>query len=294
MSPVLISIIYGLAAAAGWGVADLFAAALSKRLGVVYTATGVHVTSCLAATVYFIWVHELGLLSIANWLELAGLSVLGMLMYIAFYSALRVGPVALISPIVSAYAVVVIALALIFAGESLNMVQILGAVGTIGGIVTLSFEPGVFLNKGRNNIRIIGIGIALATVTALGIGIWQYGVGILSRDVGWFLPVYVSRMMTLGLLIPMSIILRQWRLRSLTIPLVLGVVITGIVETSGFFAFARGSEIGIISIVAAASVAYPIIPMLGGILIFHEHLTRHQWIGLGITLTGLLVLAIAA
>lgn len=294
MSPVLTSIIYGLAAAAGWGVADLFAAALSKRLGVVYTATGVHVTSCLAATVYFIWVHELGLLSVANWLELAGLSVLGMLMYIAFYSALRVGPVALISPIVAAYAVVVIALSLMFAGETLNLIQILGAVGTIGGIVTLSFEPGVFLNKGRNNGRIIGIGIALAIVTALGIGIWQYGVGILSRDVGWFLPVYVSRMMTLGLLIPMSIILRQWRLRALTIPLVLGVIITGIVETGGFFAFARGSEVGAISIVAAASVAYPIIPMLGGIAIFGEHLARHQWIGLGVTLTGLFVLVIAS
>lgn len=294
MSPVLTSVIYGLAAAAGWGVADLFAAALSKRLGVVYTATGVHVTSCLAATVYFIWVHELGLLSIANWLELAGLSVLGMFMYIAFYTALRIGPVAIISPIVSAYAVVVIALSLMFAGESLNLIQILGAVGTIGGIVTLSFEPGVFLNKGRNSVRIIGIGVALAIVTALGIGIWHYGVGILSRDVGWFLPVYVSRMMTLGLLIPMSVILRQWRLRALTIPLVLGVIITGVVETGGFFAFARGSEIGAISIVAAASVAYPIIPMVGGVLIFGEHLARHQWVGLGITLTGIFALAIAS
>ena len=294
MSAVLTSVIYGLAAAAGWGVADLLASALAKRLGVVYTATGVHLTSCLAATVYFIWVHELELLSTANWLELAGLSVLGVLMYIAFYSALRVGPVALISPIVSAYAVVVIALALMFAGETLNLVQILGAVGTIGGIVTLSFEPGAFLNKGRNNRRIIAIGIALALVTALGIGIWQFTVGVLSRDVGWFLPVYVSRMMTLGLLIPMTIIMRQWRMRSLTIPLVLGVIITGVVETGGFFAFARGSEIGSISIVAAASVTYPLIPMMGGILIFGERLTRHQWIGLGVTLTGLFVLAIAS
>ena len=100
--------------------------------------------------------------------------------------------------------------------------------------------------------------------------------------------------MTLCLFIPLSVVLRQWTLRGLTIPLALGVAVAGIVEMGGMFSYARGTEVGVISIVAAASIAYPLIPMLGGIVVFGERLAFSQWTGLGIALSGLFVLAIAS
>ncbi len=290
MSVIALSVLYGVIAAIGWGVADFVAAAASKRIGVLRTATGVHISSSIAVAGYFVIVFEPGLLSWAHWAALVSVSVLAVLVYLCFYRALREGPVAVVSPIVSCYAIVVIVLAMAFSGERLSGWQALGAMCSIGGVALASFDPRRRLSGGR----IIGLGVGLAVVTMLSIGLLSYVIGLLSRELGWFLPVYISRTMTLGLFIPLSVALRQWTLRGLTIPLALGVAVAGIVEMGGMFAYARGTEVGIISIVAAASIAYPLIPMLGGIVVFGERLALSQWMGLGVALSGLFVLAIAS
>ena len=290
MSVIALSVLYGVVAAIGWGVADFVAAAASKRIGVLRTATGVHISSSVAVAGYFVIVFEPGLLGWAHWTALVAVSVLAVLVYLCFYRALREGPVAVVSPIVSCYAIVVIVLAMVFSGERLSGWQALGAMCSIGGVALASFDPRRRLSGGR----IIGLGIGLAVVTMLSIGLLSYAIGLLSRELGWFLPVYISRTMTLGLFIPLSVALRQWTLRGVTIPLALGVAAAGIVEMGGMFAYARGAEVGVISIVAAASIAYPLIPMLGGIVVFGERLALSQWMGLGIALSGLFVLAIAS
>ena len=290
MSVIALSVLYGVVAAIGWGVADFVAAAASKRIGVLRTATGVHISSSVAIAGYFIIVFEPGILTWAHWAALVGVSVLAVLVYLCFYRALKEGPVAVVSPIVSCYAIVVIVLAMAFSGERLSGWQALGAMCSIGGVALASFDPRRRLSGGR----LVGLGVGLAVVTMLSIGLLSYAIGLLSRELGWFLPVYISRTMTLVLFIPLTAALGHWTLKGLTIPLALGVAAAGIVEMGGMFAYARGAEIGVISIVAAASIAYPLIPMLGGIVVFGERLALSQWMGLGIALSGLFVLAIAS
>ena len=290
MNAIALSVVFGIAAAVGWGVADFVAAAASKRIGVLRTATGVHISSSVAAAGYFLIVYKPGLLTWAHWAVLAGISVLGVLVYVAFYRALREGPVAVVSPIVSSYAIVVIALAMAFSGERLSGLQALGALCSIGGITLASFDPRGFSSSGR----LIGLGAGLAIATMLGIGLLSYGMGALSRELGWFLPVYISRTLTTALFIPLTIAMRRWTLAGVTLPLAAAIALAGIVEMGGMFAYTRGTEIGVISIVAAASIAYPLIPMLGGIVMFGERLAPSQWVGLGVTLCGLFVLAIAS
>lgn len=290
MSAIALSVVFGVAAAVGWGVADFIAAAASKRLGVLRTATGVHLSSSVALAGYFFFVFEPGLLTWMHWAALAGISVLGVLVYIVFYRALSEGPVAVVSPIVSSYAIVLIALAMAFSGERLSGWQVVGAIFSIGGVVLASFDPRGLSNGGR----VIGLGAVLAIATMLGIGVLSYAIGILSRELGWFLPVYISRTMTLGLFIPLTAVMRQWNLRGVTIPLAFAVALAGIVEMVGLFAYARGAEVGVISIVAAASISYPLIPMIGGIVVFGERLAVSQWAGLCVALAGLLVLALAS
>lgn len=290
MNAIALSVLFGVLAAVGWGVADFIAAMASKRLGVLRTATGVHLSSGVAAAGYFLFVFEPGFLTWLHWAALGGVSVLGVLIYIAFYRALSEGPVAIVSPIVSAYAIVVIALAMVFSGERLSGWQVLGALCSISGVVLASFDPRGFAGGGR----LIGLGAGLAIATMLGIGVLSYAMGILSRELGWFLPVYISRTMTLLLFIPLTAALRQWTLRGVTLLLAVGVAVAGIVEMGGMFAYTRGTEVGVISIVAAASITYPLIPMLGGIAVFGERLALSQWVGLVITLAGLFVLALAS
>ena len=54
--------------------------------------------------------------------------------------------------------------------------------------------------------------------------------------------------------------------------------------------FARGDQVGLISITAASSSAYPIIPLIGGLVLLHERLARWQAAGVVLILVGLVLL----
>ncbi len=66
----------------------------------------------------------------------------------------------------------------------------------------------------------------------------------------------------------------------------------GMLEVGSLFAFARGAEIGVISIVAAASTTYPIVPILGGLVLFRERLGPTQFVGLGVVVASLVMLGL--
>lgn len=289
MGLVLQSVMFGVIAAVCWGIADFLAAVISKRLGILGTVFGVHVASVAATTIYLVFALDPAMPSPGQWAALVGMSLLAVVTYLAFYKSLQIGPVAVVSPIVSTYAVVVILLAVIFVGERLSAGQSIGAIGTVVGIVVASTNPRAL----RRRETLIGAGVLLAILATLGLGFWQFAIGVLSKEIGWFLPIYISRVLTLAFLLPIVVARRTWPWRQASALLILGVIVVGIVETAGLFAFARGSEVGIISIVAAASITYPVIPVLGGLAIFKERLSISQWSGLTIALVGLLVLTLA-
>ena len=290
MNVVLQSLLLGVLAALGWGVADFVAAVVSKRLGILRTIVGVHLVSIPVAAVYFFAVSDISLVSLTHWAVLLLISAVSFIVYIVFYKALQVGPVAVVSPIVSAYAVVVIVLAFIFTGERLSVMQGVAVSASVGGIVLAS----VSLRSGMRLREVVGFGALLGFVAMVGIGVWQFGVGILSRDIGWFLPIFLGRVITFGMFVPLVAVRREWPWQRLSAPLLVGAVVVGITETGGLFAFARGAEIGVISIVAAASITYPIIPILGGLIVFKEKLGFTQYIGLAVALAALLVLALSS
>ncbi len=284
---VLTSVIFGLISAIALGTADVAAAAVVRRLGVLRTTFLSHFCSIAITTTYLFVAWDLGVISLTQWAQLAGLSVLGATVTVAFYRALQLGPLAVVSPVTSAYAVVVVLLAVAFVGERLSAGQAVAVAATIGGVALASINIGD-IRSGRG----IGPGVLIALVITVGIGVWIYSIGVLAKEIGWFLPIYVSRLFTLAMLGPASAIRRDWPWQRLTVPLALGVVVVGVLETGSLLAFARGSEIGVISIVAAASTTYPIVPILGGLVVFRERLGPTQLFGLAVVVAGLVMLGL--
>ena len=286
---VLDSVIFGLLSAFGFGVSDLLAAAVTRKLGILRTVVGVNIVAIALTTVYLVLASSLSEVSPRHWAVLAGLAVLGSITLLAFYRGLQIGPVTIVAPILAAHAVVVILLAMVFVGDRLSGWQVIGVSATITGVVLMSVD----LRAIQSGQKLIGVGVLMALVAMVGTGFWQYSVGVLSQDIGWFLPVYVIRLLMLAMIAPASMVRRDWPWQLLTGRLVAGVVLIGVFETGALFAFTRGAEVGVISIVAAASTAYPMVPILGGLLIFRERLALSQVAGLAIALGGLLVLGLA-
>ena len=143
----------------------------------------------------------------------------------------------------------------------------IGIAITATGVALTSVD----LRKLHSGRRLIGTGAFLALAAILGGGIWVYGIGSLSQKLGWFLPMYLNRVITLAILAPIQIRSRMWRWSGLTVGLGLSVVLLGVLETAALFALARGAEIGAISIVAATFSVYPLVPIAGGLLIFNPN-----------------------
>ena len=283
---IIESVIFGIIAAGGWGISDLLTAAISRKLGILRTVVNVHLVAAIICSFYIIVLDGFPEITLAHWVDLTLLSGLGFVTYIFFYKALQSEQVGLISPIVASYSVVVIVLSVVFLGERLNVVQVIGASGTVIGVILLSCGSDSTVHRKFT----ISSGVIFGVVAMIGIGVWQYFIALLSRDLGWFIPVYVNRVIMLFMFAFTSGLTKTVPWRKFSLSLWMGVILIAVAETAGLFAFSRGAEIGTISLVAASSTTYPIIPIMGGILLFNERMGARQIFGVILTIVGLTVL----
>ncbi len=285
---VLHSVLFGLAFAAGIGVADVISASLTRSLGVLRTVFLLQFVGVAGMTVFALATGSLEGLDASVFALMAGMTVLVMFFYLGFFKALQLGPIALVGPIVAAHSAVVVVLAVLFLGERISQSQFAAIGVTVAGVVMASID----VNALRSGRSLIGLGAVLAIVVCIAAGFWQFAIAALSREIGWFAPVFLTRLCMVGILMPVVALRREWPWSGLNRRIVAAVVSVAALETLGLLAFTRGSEIGIVSIVAAASTAYPVIPIIGGIVLFKERLAPIQFAGLFIVSLGLLGLTL--
>jgi len=275
-------VIYGLGAALGWGVADFGAALVGRRLGSVATAVLAQVAGLASLLVLTVMVRP-------GWDgtpgEAAGIAVNGIVAAAAYLLLYRALVVALVSPVIAAYAVITISLAVLFLGEALAEVVLLGALATVAGVILTSTDLRRLGTGARS--RPTGIPYALGSMALFGVA--TFFLGRFSQEVGWLPALTLSRASTTTILAVIAVLARRPVPRA-GIAVALGAVVVGIVDVLGGSAYARGSELGHISIVSAASATFPLIPVVGGILILRERPAATQLVGVAVVVGGLLLL----
>ncbi len=282
------SVVFGLLAGIMWGVGITCTAVAVRRIGTFQVLFWAHVASVIAGTVYLVVEGGLVHLSLDQWGRILLLCLIAISAAFAYFEALRRGPVSIVAPIESAYAAVTILLAVILVGDRMTVGQTLGTTVAIGGIVLASVDLRS-LHAGRH---LIGEGVILALIAMVLVGSSHFLLGSISQDIGWFTPVYIWRLLTLALLSPIALAQRRWPWRRHTVGLAAVVALIGLLEVGGLSIYARGTEIGVISIVAAASTTYPLVPILGGLVIFRERMAPNQMVGVATVLGGLLLLSL--
>lgn len=201
----------------------------------------------------------------------------------AFYRALSLGTMSVVSPIAACGALVPFVLSLA-TGERPSTIALAGAVAALGGAVLASVEE----RRGASPER--ARAVALAVVAAVALGIFVYFLGLGSREGDPVSTLTGARVASLGLLVAIAGVRRS----SLRLPRsALGAVAAvGLadVAANGLFAFATGH--GLLALVAVLGSLYPVVTVLLAHLLLGERLTRTQQAGIAIALAG--VSAIAA
>lgn len=200
----------------------------------------------------------------------------------AFYRALSLGTMSVVSPLVACGAVVPFALA-VATGERPAVLAAIGAVCALGGAVLASLEERHSASPERARA------IALAVVAAVSLGLFVYFLRLGSRDGDVLSALVGARIGSLGVLLVLAGV-RRAPLRLPRVSLA-AVGAVGLADVSANALFALASGRGLLALVAVLGSLYPIVTVLLAHVILGERLTRVQRLGVAVALAGVLTIA---
>jgi drug/metabolite transporter (DMT)-like permease len=278
--------VLGAAAALAWGLADVIVTYYARRIGYLRALVLIHGLSLVPLVALAFVVDTPAPVTARNLAAAAALGPIAVVAYTGFYKALELGPISIVSPIVSAFGAVVVLLALLVLGETLTEVEALGCVLVLSFVVVASIET-----SGSDHASRTGIGLSL--VACVGFGLYLFLQGELADELGWLLPILVSRVVTVAMLCALLAARPgDEPRRRLGLAGVVGCAATGALEASAYLFFNRGAELGEIAITGAAASAYPVIPIVVGLFALRERVAPHQLVGVAGVLIGMVVLSL--
>jgi drug/metabolite transporter (DMT)-like permease len=263
-----------------WGCADFMGGLFSRRLPLA----GVTVISQLAGfTVLLAWLAGTGFELDGRALALGCVAGLGGgLGLAAFYRALSVGTMSIVSPITACGALVPFVLALA-TGENPSALVIGGAVMALAGAILASAE------EHRADDRRRRYGALLAVVAAVAIGLFVYFLGLAGRDGQTVSALVGARIGSLALLLTAAAVTHaSLRVDRRSLP---AVAALGILDTAANCLFVLASARGFLSIVAVLGSLYPVVTVLAAHVVLGERVTRVQLCGVALALAGVAVVA---
>lgn len=314
-----------------WGTADILATLAARRIGtfkatIISQSSGLLALFSFAAILFGVW-HVTFTLSAFGISALIGLftGLCAALGYFAFYRALEIGPMAVVSPLTATSSAFTLLFAVLILQEHLSFGRLGLVTIIIFGIVLASTslaELRELLHKPGYSLWSRGMRWAL--VATLAFGAMDFGIGASASISGWFLPVLWTRLFSILFLALISLwkqhrlvvgqtatllstpqkqtsglsianlaaIARVWKLFS---PVAAGLflaVTAGIIENAAVLTFSFDTRIATTGITSAIASSYALVVMLFGMVVCHERLTKNQLMGIGMFTTGLILLAL--
>jgi len=305
---------YGLLSALSWGISALLAAVAARRIGALRTL----VVGEAAGLAGYLTLFGLGHFSLRGVGETAWLLVLAGVIavagYLAMYRGLESGHVGLVSAITSCYGGVIAVLSVVLLRERLTAAAALGIAATVAGVMlavlrrtparptasTPPTAPAPALPTAPAPVGALptapapAVGVAFGLVAALCYGVGGFMIGRYTRDLGWLVPVLVARGGAMVLLLGLLATPLRGPAGTLRASGVAWALAAGLADAAGLVFFARGGQVGLVAVTAAVSSAYPVIPLIGGLLVFRERLARQQIGGTILILAGLVLLGLGS
>jgi drug/metabolite transporter (DMT)-like permease len=202
----------------------------------------------------------------------------------AFYKALSLGTMSVVSPIAACSALVPFVVSLA-TGERPAVIAVCGAVLALAGAVLASVE------ERRSESPERARAVVLAVVSAAALGLFVYFLGLGSREGDVLSALVGARVGSLSVLVFLSAAARApVRVARGSLAAVAAVGLTD-VSANALFAFASGH--GLLALVSVLGSLYPVMTLLLAHVVLGERLTRPQQVGVAVALAGVVAIAAA-
>jgi drug/metabolite transporter (DMT)-like permease len=310
-------LLLGLLAASVWGTQDVLVAFAGRRVGGIVSAIGIVGTSMVI-------IFAIGLVAgvgppsdprlVAIAIAQGGISAIG---FTAFYTALRLGPISVVSPTVAVYGGLSSLLAVVILGERPGPVQVAGAIAATVGIAFV----GLTMAAGSSRPRLTGPGVPFALVALVAWSTSTIVLAIAIQGASWLSVVEVARPANLFFLAVVFLVVRRRGGRRDDLPPLTAepepvidveaergvarrisdrlsahpyriLAVGGVLETVGYAAFTYGLQIAPAWLVALASSLGPMVTVAAGVLLFGERPRPLQWAGIALVFSGIALVAL--
>jgi drug/metabolite transporter (DMT)-like permease len=289
----MLTAILGLLTAVTYGAADFFAAIASRKIRVVEVTALASLSGLIILLLLLPFMGGTFSPDAFFWGLMGGLS--SVVALLCLYASLALGPISIISPLgalVSAIVPAVIGVS--FLGESFSVLGWVAIGIALVAVVLVGFVPGenVTLPKTRAIVLAIGAGI--------GIGIAVSSLARSPHDSG-IAPIIIMRT-TAALLLGAIVLLTALRQRKsktdnsrtpLTVKIFLTIMAAGSLDAGANIFFTLASRTGSLTVVGVLTALYPLGTILLARLVLKEQVATTQKIGVALTLTASLLLALA-
>jgi drug/metabolite transporter (DMT)-like permease len=264
-----------------WGTADFLGGVLTRRLPVLAVyglsqAVG-FVVLVVAATVAGRWGADPG-----YWPWAIAASLLGLVAMLAFYQALAIGPMGIVSPLVSLSVLVPVAVALL-RGEVPSSLQILGIIAAIVGIL-LASGPEL---SGAESAR----PLVLAGIAALGFG----GMFVFMAEGSTHDPLMTMvgmRVTTMVIFAGVLVVTRS--LGGATARDVGPIAAIGTFDAAANVLFGFATTLGLLATTAVLGDLYAVVTAILAAIFLRERLRAVQYAGVAAAIAGVLLISSGA
>lgn len=280
----MLSILFGILTACCFASGTLASSRTTRTIGPYSSIAGIMLVG-LVITLPFLFLagipEQLNATSVL-WLVAGGAgNLVGLILA---YSALRIGKVGVVAPILcteGAIAAVISALT----GEAIAVTTTFILVAIVAGVVLAAVAPDPEPLAHEEPLK----AAIIATLAALAFGIGLFAPGHLSADmpIAWILlPARLFGV--IALLIPL-LITRRFRMTRKAAPLV---VLTGFTEVIGFTFYSLGAATSVAVTAVLASLFAPI-AAIAAFFLFKERLGRLQVAAVAVIIAGVVALTLA-
>ncbi len=270
----------------GWGIGDTLSGIISKEQGSLKIAVwsqfpGIVLLLALALIYKVPQISAYYLI-----LQLADAAILT-LSAVAFFEAMKIGEISIVSPISASWAAFTVILSLLLLGESVDLLQYMGIALAITGTALASFKLEGVLGV-RNRKKALGADIAF--LSAFGFGIGFFILNVLIIQLGWLLPTILNSVLIAIFVMAYSrskgidISLKKEERKPL--------LWLGIIYVISIIAYSVGITQSYAVIIAPIAAASPVITVSIVILFLKERPSRNQIVGIAAALCGIILLSI--
>jgi len=284
--------VFSLLTAFLWGFANVFAKVATPELGVTRTCGLMMLIEGIMYTLgYLLWHNDV--IIDLTYVVLATVSgIIGVGAYVFFFESVMEGQVAIVGTISAAYPCLTVVGALAFMSESPAWPQLVGVAAIILGIAALTYEPN---GNSRSSVPRRSLIFALLAFAFWGLWSLSNKVVVGKIGVGNVFGFYAISTLTVPLVY-------VWYRRNRYGPSkveptrtvwVLGAIGLAI-NVGGTYAFTFALSMGLASLVAPISSAYPVVTVVAALILLHEKLNRIQVAALACVIAGLFMIAIVS